>query len=174
MPQSHSHFRFAPQACVFAGLLALAGCDRDDAAELKNRVDRWVSVGSATYFESQYGCTAAVYELVPVGFKAASSRVNNVAEGLHALRRGRPVAFDIPALSPTQISELISSSNLPEGIGVIGAGVSAAECMSDTVKQSYVAALNTPGIPLIYDTSDNALALADFKGKTLYFAGGRN
>lgn len=161
-----------PLTCVFAGLVALAGCDEDTEATLRDRLDRWVSVGPTTYFEHRRDCTAAAFELRNRGFKASLARETNMADALRALARNHAVAFDIPGMTPTEASEHIASSSLPEALGLKGAAVSALNCMSEKLKADYVAALRTPSAVLIFDTTDNAVAVVDFEGLMIYFSGG--
>ena len=51
-----SHAFSRPLTCAFAGLLALTGCDDTTQADIRERLDRWVSVGPATYYEARQDC----------------------------------------------------------------------------------------------------------------------
>ena len=116
--------------------------------------------------------TAAVFELRGTGFKASLRRETNMGDALRTLSQGQAVAFDIPGMTPTEASEHIASSSLPEALGIMGAAVSAVNCMSDALKSDYLTALQTPSAVLIFDTTDNAVAVADFDGRRVYFSGG--
>ncbi len=153
-------------------LLGLAGCALDSEPEVRARLDGWVTLGETGYFKSEMGCTAAMFVLRQSRVKSKVASVDNVDEGLRLLQQDRAVAIDLPGLSPSEVSEVISSRNLSEGIGVLASGVSARDCMSDEMRSRYLAAVNAADSILVFDTTDNAIAIVDRISRMVFFVRG--
>jgi len=153
-------------------LLGLAGCALDSESEVRARLDGWVTLGETEYFESEMGCTAGAFELRQSRFKSKVASVDTVEEGLRLLQQDWAVAFDLPGLSPSEVSEVISSRNLSEGIGVLASGVSSRDCMSDEIRRRYLAAVNAADSILVFDTTDNAMAIVDRVSRVVFFVRG--
>lgn len=161
----------APVLAVLAGA-GLAACALDTEAEVRARLDGWLMLGETLHFDSTRDCTAGLFALSGRSHRAGLIVARSLRDGVTWVRSGRAVAFDMPGRSPTGISEALTTADLPNGLGVLSSGVSAAGCMSETVKSAYVAALNETGGLLIFDTRDNALAIVTADRTQVFFARG--
>lgn len=158
---------------VFApALLWLAGCTLDEEQTVRDRLDTWLSLKETVYFESKSDCTAGLFRTAYPDIKSAAARVTSVGEGLTVLSTGQPVAFAVPDLSPAEVSEGITSVNLPEGVGVITSGLGGRKCMDETMIRRFAAALTAPDAIMIFDTTENALAILRPAQRLVFFTRG--
>lgn len=172
MTGAQPYRRSLAASAVALAFVGVAGCALDREADVRVRLDGWVSIGDTVHFKSAIDCTAGEFVLRQPRIKSKVAVVDTVDEGLRLLQQGWAVGFDVPGQSPSEVSETISFRNLPEGIGVLASGVSAKECMSDEMRSRYLAALTTTDAVLVFDTTDNALAVVDHGARLVFFMRG--
>lgn len=155
-----------------AAFVLVTACSKDSEADVRELLSGWVHLNDTVYFKSQGSCSAGVFQTDTGEFTEAVVHVTGIRAGLAALRLGATVAFDVPNLNPNQVSEQITSTNLPEGIAVISSGVGGRRCMSDDVARRFFAALTAPEAILIFDTMENVMAVVRPDVGLLYFSRG--
>lgn len=167
-------FRIGKSLLIFNVVIALlvTGCAKDDEADVRDIISAWIALKGTIYFQSQSGCTAALFRTDRVALSSEIVRVKNVPSGLSALQQGATVAFDVPDLSPSQVSEQITTANLAEGIGVISSASGGRRCMNDDMVNRFYGALTTPTAVLIFDTKSNALAVMRPELDLIFFTRG--
>ncbi|MCW9043523.1 MAG: hypothetical protein OQK05_09300 [Pseudopelagicola sp.] len=160
---------------VRAGVLALAvlaGCAKDDEAEVRAELGDWVTPGATLYFQSRLGCTAARFETRSPRPLPGVAMAQSLADVMRHVAAERTVAFNVEGHSPTRVSEEVMRANLPGGIGLLSAGVGGKACMDDAEQARYVTALNDPGVVMIYAPQGNALVLLDTGRREVFFVRG--
>ena len=160
---------------VLAGALALAGlvgCGADDETELRAELGDWVKPGATLYFESRLTCTAARFETRSQRPLPRVAMARDLGEAMRHVAAGRVVAFALEGQSPTQISEAVMSADLPDGIGLVSAGVAAKGCMGPEETARYLMALHNPGVMMIYAPQSDALVLLDTGAQEVFFVRG--
>ncbi len=159
-------------ALAILAIAGLTGCAQDRESAVREELGQWLILGETLYFESSIECTAAVFVLRGAEIRETIPVVALITPGIRFLKEGRAVAFDVPDVSPSDISETIMSTDLPTGIGLLSSGVAAKNCMGEDTRDSYLAALTASGAVLIFDPSGNGLAVLDRAGKRVFFARG--
>ena len=160
-------------ALVGGAMLALAGlvgCALDREAMVRAQLDQWVELGDTTYFESSTDCTLGMFEVETVDLSPDLQRVPSVRQGLLLLGHDLAVAFDIEGRPPTQISEDVMRADRHKALGLLSSGIAAKNCMTPKVTQSYVTALRSEQAILIFDPTNNALAVLDRLGGRIFYA----
>ncbi len=159
---------FLGSLCV----VGLSGCAQDRESAVRAELGQWLALGDTSYFDSSLECTAGVFALEGIEIRDTIPVVRTIKKGMRLLGEGTAVAFDVPDVSPTSVSEAIMSANLPGGLGILSSGVAAKNCMTDEVQHSYLAALTAADTVLFFDPSGNALAVLDRTHKRAFFARG--
>ncbi|WP_164727008.1 hypothetical protein [Shimia sediminis] len=162
-------------AQMLAGALAaagLAGCAMDSEAAVRDELGQWVAIGATLHFDSRLSCTAARFETLSphllVGVRVAS----DLRDALQDISAGHSVAFAFANQSPTAVSEMVMSADLPDGLGLLSAGVGGKDCMDDAEQARYVAALNDTRVMMIYSPRTNAVTLLDPTRNEVFFVRG--
>ncbi len=150
--------------CLALGLLALLpGCfSLDEEDSVRGQLAEWVFLAQTREFTSRPTCTAARFEVISDQLRSTGGprRVTTVREALPLLKAGRAVAFDLPGVSPAQVSEQLSSLDLPQGLGLISAVIGPSRaCMEDVFAADLHAVLMSPDTLMIYDPGGNAVLL---------------
>lgn len=145
-----------------AMMLALSGCALDEEEELRDYLKDWVFLAQTKHFVSKSTCTIAVFELAADGLRSAGPRqVDNFREALTYIKKDRAVWFDMPGVTPHQVSRGIMSLDLPTGLGLVSAGVGPAlDCIEDpAISNGFHAVITSPQAITIYDPAHNALLM---------------
>ena len=140
----------------------------DREAELRAEIGDWVAPGATLYFDSRMTCTAARFETLSARPLPAVAMARSLDAALGHIEAGRVVGFDLEGVSPTLISEAVMSADLPDGIGLLSAGVGGKDCMDDAEKTLYFAALNDPAVTMIYVPQGDMLLLLDATAKQVF------
>lgn len=153
-------------------LATLAGCAMDKEQAVRAQVDAWVDIGETLHFNSQMGCTAAVFQLASTEVKSAAPHAVTIRDGMTLLAQIGAVSFQTPDLSPSDISAQINSMETSIGNGVLVAGLGARDCLTGDWKAAYLDALLAKGGILIFKRDGNALAIVDRRTQRVYFGRG--
>ncbi|MFD3190577.1 hypothetical protein ACFMPD_09920 [Sedimentitalea sp. HM32M-2] len=152
--------------------VALTACAQDREQSVRGRLERWLVLGETAYFKSTIECTAAAFAVQGPEIRETITVVRTIRKGVRLLRQGTAVAFDVPGVDPSRVSEAIMALDLPDGLGVITAGVAAKDCMTETVAKQYAAALTDPDTVLFYDPQEKTLSIFDRSQQRVYFTRG--
>ncbi|ASP22633.1 lipoprotein [Antarctobacter heliothermus] len=141
----------------------LAGCFRlETEAEVRAHLNTWVFLAQTRHFTVRSTCTAAIFDTISGEVRSSGPvrRVEDLSNGQRLLAEGRTVAFELPGLSPNEVSEALMSVNLSEGLGLISSFVGPSQaCMTEAFQNDIYLALMSPDTGMIYDPSRNALVL---------------
>lgn len=144
-------------------LASLAGCLRlDTEEEVRSLLKTWVFLAQTRDFTSRSTCTAAIFDTVSPSLRSTGPvRVaTDLRSGLRMVEQGQAVAFDVPGLSPNDVSEQVTSISLSGGLGLISSFVGPSRsCMDDQFQADVYLALMSPETLMIYDPARNALFL---------------
>lgn len=146
---------------ALAALAVLPGCFAlDEEPALRDEVAQWVFLAQTRGFTSRRTCTAASFDVISDQLRVTGGpvRVTSVREGVQALKAGRAVAFDLPGRSPAEISEEVSSLDLPQGLGLISSVVGPSRsCIAKVFATDLHRVLMSPDTLMVYDPGGNAV-----------------
>lgn len=145
-----------------AMMLALTACALDEEEELRDYLRKWVFLAQTKHFVSKSTCTIAVFELAADTLRSAGPRqVHDFREALLLIKQGRAVWFDMPGVTPHEVSRGIMSLDLPAGLGLVSAGVGPAlDCIkAPAISNGFHAVITSPQAVTIYDPAHNALLM---------------
>lgn len=159
--------------CCACLLLPLAGCfPLEEEAEARQRANQWVFLAQTRRFAVQSDCAVGVFDAVSPMLRQSrgAKPVTSVRAALPFLEQGRAVAFDMPDVSPNEISEQLMSINLFKGLGLLSSFVAPARrCMDDVFAADAVTALMSPDTTLIYDPKTYAIVLLYRPGPLAFY-----
>nr|WP_255734544.1 hypothetical protein [Epibacterium sp. MM17-32] len=167
--------RLILRAAAAPALVAvLLGCSLDQEEEVRAQVQDWVKLGETYYFFSRVNCTAALFEVKASRISSMVKKVRNVDAGMRAITEGEAVAFEIPGMSPTVVTEKIMTRDLPQGLGVLSSGTGGKDCMAIEMEEAYFNALLDPTSVLIFEPEEKFMAVFDRRNRRLFFSRGRS
>ncbi|WP_255731224.1 hypothetical protein [Phaeobacter sp. B1627] len=175
MPHTRSRRRLRTTVlglATAAGVL-LSACSLDQEEEVRSNVQSWVKLGETFYFFSRVNCTAALFDVKANRISSLIRKAGSIEAGMRAIVEGETVAFQIDALSPTQVTEQIMTLDLPLGLGVLSSGTGGKDCMAEEMEVAYFNALLDPTSVLIYAPQDRSMAVFDRRNRRLFFSRGR-
>lgn len=148
---------------LVAGALALAGCSAlDTEDEARAMAVRWVFLAQTQAFVSNRDCTVARFDVISPELRRSggAERVNSVRAAIAPLQSGEVVAFEIPGVTPNEVSEQLMSINLFKGLGMLSSFIGPGRrCMDDAFAAQAFAALMSEDTVLVYDPVHYALLL---------------
>ena len=148
---------------VLAGLVlsALTGCWREDESALRDRMDRWFSIGETVAFNASRSCVAAVFRLVQMEVKAPLPVVSATPEVPGALSRRGVVALMDPTLAPDAALVEIANTDRATGMRMRRAALEGRLCMNEHAESAFRYALDNPRTVLVYDDDPATIMLMD-------------
>ncbi len=148
---------------VLAGLslIALAGCGREDEGALRDRMERWFSIGETVAFHATRDCVSAVFRLVQMDVKSPLSIVAAAPDVPGTLSRRGAVALHDPDLTPDAALAEITNSDRPTGMTMRRAALEGRMCMNDHTESAFRYALDNPRSILAYDAEPSTIMLMD-------------
>ncbi|MBS0125199.1 hypothetical protein [Thetidibacter halocola] len=149
-------------ATLLALVPLLAGCALDTEDGLRDYLRGWVFLAQTRHFTSKSECTVAVFDLASDSLRStAPVQVTEFRQALVYLRQDRAVWFDMPGISPHDISRAVMSLDLPSGLGLLSSGVGPATgCIADPAVSNGFYSVMTSGLSVtLYDPAANALIL---------------
>ena len=144
------------------GFLLLSACALDTVEGLRTYLGKWLFLGQETHFISKASCTVAVFELQSNTLRSTTpKRAENLRDALLGIKRGQAVWFDIPGMTPHQISEGIMSLDLPIGLGLTASAIGPArDCIrGPSITNGFRAVITSEEAVTLYDPAQNALIL---------------
>jgi len=162
MTQAAGHIgRGGAVLLALAALGLTAACVREDEAALRDRLDRWFSVGDTVGFAATQDCAAGAFRLVDPSVKASLPVVSGVGALLMQLDRGGRVALDDPTQSPDRGMVITVNAQRHTGMQMRRAALEARACMDDTITTAFRHALDEPRAVLAYDSNTGSLMILD-------------
>ncbi len=159
---------------LISTLLLLAGCTLDKEEEVRARLADWVMLGDTYFFESNSGCTAAVFHTESPRISSLLEPARSVDTGLKMLAQGQAVVFKVGGKSPNSLVEAIMSRDLPHGISVLNSGLAGVNCMSELVKSIYHQAIMNPTSNMAFIPEGNAIMVVDTQAKAVIYVRGNS
>jgi hypothetical protein len=159
--------------CLLA-LLALTGCALDSEEEVRAQLKPWLFLSETMEFVSQDTCTVARFALSSGEVKSTAPRaVSGIRDSLAPMQARKAVLFDLPGLSPNDVSEQLNSISLFRGLGVISSFIGPSRrCMSEEFALDAFAVLMAVDSVMIYDIDSNAMVLIDPAGTQAFYMRG--
>ncbi len=152
--------------------LALTACARHSEDELRARLKNWFSLGDTLYFQSQMGCTAALFAAQSDGVKAALPLGNQAETAVFDLRQRGVIGLMKADRSPDQWFIDVMNADRPTGVAVQAAAIRAKACMSEDMRAQFQKALRQKGAVFVYDDKLKILALFDPESRRVLVSGG--
>lgn len=146
---------------ALAALLALGGCERHSEAEARALVAGWVDLGDTLYFESQRGCTAAVFRVKSADIKSRVPVFDSAEAVVASARQNRPFALSAPGKTADQLFIDLMNADRPTGVAVQAVGLEAKPCMNGKASNTFYAALNADPSTVVFSREDAAFAVLD-------------
>ena len=146
-------------ACAALGLTA--GCDRADEAGMRERLDRWFSLGDTVGFASTGACAAGAFRLVDPSIGAAMPVTGGPGQMVRQLETVGRAALDDDRQAPDQGMVAVVNARRHLGMQMRRAALEGRECMDDTVQGLFRHALETPRAVLAFDADEGSLILLD-------------
>jgi len=159
-------------ACLGAVVL-LGGCELDTEESLKKKLSARLYILETMHFTSKSSCTAAVFTLALGEFRKPYPLAETIDRALERIRAQKHVQFALEGLTPNEITEAIMSRDLPNGLGLISAGIGpASDCMDQRISRGYHRVLLSPASQMVYMPEDNALLIVYPPEKLAFFLRG--
>ncbi len=159
-------------ALAGAALAVLTGCAREDEAAMRERLDRWFSLGETLSFAAELDCAAGLFRLVDDSLAASLPVVGSVGEMLFTLPREGVAALDDPEQAPDAALVDLVNADRPMGMAMRRAGLEARACMDEATEGAFRTALLSPGALLVYETESGMVALMDRENRLVVAAMG--
>ena len=170
--RSRRRLRTATLGLATAAGVLLSACSLDQETEIRSKLQSWVKLGETFYFYSRVNCTAALFDVKADRISSLIKKAGSIEAGMRAIVEQKVVAFQIAALSPTQVTEQIMTLDLPLGLGVLSSGTGGKDCMAREMEVAYFNALLDP-TSVIYDPVAKSMAVFDLRNRRLFFSRGR-
>ncbi|MFZ7090122.1 hypothetical protein [Primorskyibacter sp. 2E233] len=157
---------------VLTALVGLTACQLDTEQEARKIVAPWIFLAETEQFTSEKDCTVARFAVVSAEVRRTRGPVimNSVRAAIPLLQEGRTVAFDIPGLTPNQVSEQLMSINLFKGLGMLASFVGPGKrCMDDTFAVDAYTVLMSSDTMMIYDPVTYSMVLLYRPAKVAFF-----
>lgn len=154
--------------------LALAGCARDDSAELRARLDRWFELQDTVYFKSKKRCTVAAFLVETATPRETLPVISDFETAIAQFRDGRIAAIRMEAHSPHDITDAM----LLTGDGAFGKEALAAvsqsvACFKGTQAEgTLLQAMTRRGATLAYDKDSEGLMILDPGAMAVFYVAG--
>ncbi|WP_425099462.1 hypothetical protein [Tropicibacter sp. S64] len=147
---------------LLTALAVLVGCKLDSEEEARRMVSAWIFLAETEVFHSETDCTVARFATISPQVRGTKGPkvVHGVREAVPFLEEKRTVAFDMPGVTPNQISEQLMSINLFKGLGLLSSFIGPGKrCMDDVFAQDAFTVLMSTETTMIYDPQNYALVL---------------
>lgn len=146
-------------ACLV--LTVLTGCWREDESALRDRMERWFSIGETVAFHATRDCVAAVFRLVQMEVKSPLPVVSASPEVPGALSRRGAVALMDATLAPDAALVEIANMDRTTGMNMRRAALEGRMCMNEHTESAFRYALDNPRTVLVYDADPATIMLMD-------------
>ena len=154
-------------------LLLLTACRAlETQATALERAGAWVFPGEVVWFHARRDCAVLVITTLSDQLKATGGPVlvGSVGAALPRLEARQTVAFNMPGLTPNDVSQRLMSRDLPTGLGLLGSFLNPAKrCLDEAGGLAVQRALLSPDAVLIFDPAARALGLFHRSEGRLYF-----
>ncbi|WGW02248.1 hypothetical protein [Tropicibacter oceani] len=150
----------------------LTACQLDTEQEARAIVAPWIFLAETEQFTSEKDCTVARFAVVSQEVRRTRGPVlmTSVRAAIPLLQDGQTVAFDIPGVTPNQVSEQLMSINLFKGLGMLASFVGPGKrCMDDAFAADAYSVLMSPDTMMIYDPVTYSMVLLYKPAKTAFF-----
>ncbi|UWQ15069.1 hypothetical protein K3556_04015 [Aliiroseovarius sp. M344] len=153
--------------------LGLAGCDRNNADDLRAELEQRFFLGETLFFESKQRCTAAVFRATENDVKQGVVSHDDPETAQAAYRREGTAVFRRAGLSPHDLTDIL----LMSGDGAFGKQALAAAalvegCLTKEISIGFKVALTRPGATLAISDALGGVIILDPVDRKLYFAAG--
>jgi hypothetical protein len=159
--------RHIPALACCAALFAVAGCQRDDEAQMRARLAPMFALGDTLAFSARARCAMGAFRLVHDRVGSGLPVEDSVQAWVRALgQRGRG-ALDLPGLSPDAAMVAVANTDRPLGMAMRGRSIEARDCMDDRIKTEFTRLLRADGIVIGFDAAEGAVMLMDRRNAVL-------
>ncbi|WP_137700180.1 hypothetical protein [Marimonas lutisalis] len=169
---AHIAGKRARQGMALAALGFLLACDRHSEAEAKALASQWFELGETLYFNSQRGCTAAVYRARTGEVKSRVPLFSSVGAVFASAAQDRAFALSVPDTSADALFLEIMNADRPTGVAVQAIGVGGKPCMNDEARAAFYAALTAAPSVMVFSRADGAFAVLDPVRRTVVLTSG--
>ncbi|MCF3594515.1 hypothetical protein LZG00_10930 [Rhodobacteraceae bacterium LMO-12] len=153
--------RLAVGSLALTGLLTLGACDRHSEDEAHALMAGWFDLGETLYFESQSGCTAAIYRVKSGDVKSRVPLFDSVAAVVASDRLQKPFAISVRGKTADALFIDLMNADRPTGVAIQAAGINARDCMNERARNTFHAALNADPSIVVFSVSETAFAVLD-------------
>jgi len=163
---SHTRRQFGPSAgtggiLALAGLLMLVGCDRHSEDQARAMMGGWFDLGETLYFESQRGCTAAVFRVKSNDVKSRVPLFDSAEAIAAGGQQNEAFALSVRGKTADVLFIDLMNADRPIGVAIQTIGLGARDCMSDQARNTFFAALNADPSTVVFSWSKETFAVLD-------------
>ena len=153
--------RHIPALAACAALVVVAGCQRDDEAQMRARLAPMFAVGETLAFSAGTRCAAGAFRLVHDAVGSGLPVEDSVNGWLRTLAQRDAAAVDRPDLSPDAAMIAAANSDRPLGMAMRGRALEARACMDDRIRAEFMRLLRRDATVIGYDKTEGAVMLMD-------------
>lgn len=162
--------RHIPAMACGSAIILVAGCKRDDEAQMRARLAPMFALGDTLAFDANMRCAAGVFRLVDDRVGAGLPLETTVPGWVRDVAIRGVGAIDVPDLSPDAAMVAAANSNRPIGMAMRGRALDARDCMDDRVRTEFMRLLMSEGAVVGYDAQEGAVMLMDRRNAVLVVA----
>ena len=153
--------RRAAGLLALAALLTLGACDRHSEDEARALMGGWFDLGETLYFESNSGCTAAVFRVKSGDVKSRVPLFDSAEAVVVSGRLQQPFALSVRGKTADLLFLDLMNADRPTGVAIQAVGIKARDCMNDRARSTFFAALNADPSTVVFSLAETAFAVLD-------------
>ena len=157
----HIGARLAAGLLALAGLLTLGACDRPSEDEARALMSGWFDLGETLYFESQSGCTAAIYRVKSGDVKSRVPLFDTAEAVVISGHLQKPFALSVRGKSADALFIDLMNADRPTGVAIQAVGIHARACMNERARNTFYAALTADPSTVVFSRAAHAFAVLD-------------
>jgi len=161
---------------VIFGLLGLvllvSGCMRHTEEDLRALLTRYFPLGETVYFESQVGCTAAMFKVQTDEIKSALQINRDAGSALFEYGRSGILMLADPEQNPNDGFLELMNADRPIGILMQEASILGKDCMDEATESGFFYAMQNPKATLVFMRGEGAMVLMDPATRLVIVASG--
>lgn len=159
--------RHIPALACCAAIMAVAGCKRDDEAQMRARLAPMFALGETLAFQANARCAAAAFRLVHDGIGAGLPLETSVPGWVRNVAQRGVGALEVAGLSPDEAMIAAANADRPVGMAMRGTSLDARDCMDDRIRTEFMRLLLSEGTVIGVDAREGAVMLMDRRNAVL-------
>lgn len=159
--------RHIPALACCAAIMSVAGCKRDDEAQMRARLAPMFALGDTLAFAAGSRCAAGAFRLVHDQVGSGLPVEDSLQAWIRAIQQRGAGALDQSGLSPDAAMVAVANADRPLGMAMRGRSIEARDCMDDRIRTEFTRLLRATGIVIGFDATEGAVMLMDRRNAVL-------